>query len=56
MEVSGTDAHANFPELHVKSTTVQTLGELRMLGTANRWAGLFRAGLPLAARGESDTG
>ena len=40
-----------------KSTTVQTLGELRMHGTGNWWAGLFH-GLPRTsiARGESDTG
>ena len=42
----------------MKSTKVQTLGELRMRGTANGWAGLlaFTRGLPLVARGESDTG
>ena len=43
-----------------KSTKVQTLGELRMRDTANDgpWAGLlaFTRGLPLVARGESDTG
>ena len=37
------------------STTVQTLDELRMCGTANWWAGLFCGGLPLVARRESDT-
>ena len=38
-----------------KSTKVQTLGELRMRDTANdgSWA---ISGLPLVARGESDTG
>ena len=37
---------------------VQTIGELRMRGTANGWAGLlsFTRNLPLVARGESDTG
>ena len=42
----------------MKSTNVQTLGELRMRGTANGWAGLLALthGLPLVARGESDTG
>ena len=37
---------------------VQTLGELRMRGTTNLWTGLmvFTRGLPLVARGESDTG
>ena len=41
-----------------KSTKVQTLGELRMRDTANGWAGglAFTRGLPLVARGESDTG
>ena len=35
----------------MKSTKVQTLGELRMRGTANGWAGLlaFIRGLPLVA-------
>ena len=36
----------------MKSTEVQTLGELRMRGTVN---GGTRS-LPLVARGESDTG
>ena len=36
----------------MKSTEVQTLGELRMRGTAN-WR---TRSLPLVARGESDTG
>ena len=42
----------------MKSTKVQTLGELRMRDTTNGWAGLlvFTRGLPLVARGESDTG
>ena len=46
----------------MKSTTVQTLGELRMRDIANKWAGpaiyiyAFTRGLPLVARGESDTG
>ena len=42
----------------MKSTEVQTLGELRMSGIANGWAGLlaFNRGLPLVARRESDTG
>ena len=42
----------------MKSTKVQNLGELRMRGTANGWAGLlaFTRGLPLVARRESDTG
>ena len=44
----------------MKSTEVQTLGELRMSVIANGWAGLallaFTRGLPLVARGESDTG
>ena len=43
----------------MKSTKVQTLGELRMRDTANYWAGLlvaFTRGLLLVARGESDTG
>ena len=37
---------------------LKTLGELRMRGTANGWAGLlaFTRGLPLVARRESDTG
>ena len=37
---------------------VQTLDELRMRGTTNLWTGLmvFTRGLPLVARGESDTG
>ena len=36
---------------------VQTLGELRMRDTANLWTELaFTRGLPLVARGESDTG
>ena len=41
----------------MKSTEVQTLGELRMSGI-DGWAGLlaFTRGLPLVARGESDTG
>ena len=34
-------------QLLMKSTTVQTLGELRMRDTANWWAGPFRGGLPL---------
>ena len=38
----------------MKSTKVQTLGELRMRGTANCRA--FTRGLPIVARGESDTG
>ena len=42
----------------MKSTEVQTLGELRMRGTTNGWAGLFAftRGLPLVACGESYTG
>ena len=44
----------------MKSTKVQTLGEMRMSGIANGWAWLallaFTRGLPLVARGESDTG
>ena len=45
----------------MKSTKVQTLGELRMRDTAKLmgWAGYlyaFTRGLPLVARGESDTG
>ena len=46
----------------MKSTTVysavQTLGELRMRGTANWWAVVlaFACGLPLVARRESDMG
>ena len=42
----------------MKSTKVQTLGELCMRGTANGWAGLlaFICGLPLVARRESDMG
>ena len=40
----------------MKSTKVQTLGELRMRSTSNWWAvGVYRD-LPLVARGESDTG
>ena len=42
----------------MKSIEVQTLGELRMSGIVNGWAGLlaFTRALPLVARGESDTG
>ena len=42
----------------MNSTEVQTLDELRMRDTANWWAGLLVCthGLPLVARGESDTG
>ena len=43
----------------MKSTKVQTLGELCMRDTANWWAGLLvcvYSCLPLVARGESDTG
>ena len=41
--------------IKMKSTEVQTLGELSMSGIANGWAGLlvFTRGLPLVAR---DTG
>ena len=50
-------AHARRRGL-MKSTEVQTLGELRMRATANGWAGLlaFTRGLSLVARRESDTG
>ena len=45
----------------MKSTKVQTLGELRVCGTANGWAGPISMHLPavsrhIVARGESDTG
>ena len=40
----------------MKSTEVQTLGELCMRGTANCWAGLLVCVYSLVARGESDTG
>ena len=39
----------------MKSTKVQTLGELRMCGTANALLP-FTHGLPPVARRESDTG
>ena len=38
----------------IKSTKVQTLGAIRMHGTANCWVALTRS-LPRKARGESDT-
>ena len=40
----------------MKSTKVQTLGELRMRSTANGWAGLITRDLLLVACGESDMG
>ena len=40
----------------MKSTKVQTLGELRMRGTTNSWAGVFTRGLPIVTHGECDTG
>ena len=42
----------------MKSTKAQTLGELRMHSTTTWWAGLyaFTRGIPLVARGKSDTG
>ena len=45
----------------MKSTKVQTLGELRVCGIANGWAGPISMRLPavsrhIVARGESDMG
>ena len=39
----------------MKSTEVQTLGELHTRGTTNLWAGRLLVVSTLVARGESDT-
>ena len=43
----------NIISMTMKTTKVQTLGELRMRDTANWWAGLF---VLAVSRWESDTG